>query len=490
MPDDGFRNDMVRRKEDEQGIKASPSTAAGSRLESKPQVQSLAEYQRARGSPPISNSSMQASSSSKPSSDYDSFARQEYFANRAAAAAVKAKIEMNLGASVATPNVGTMSQQQSGTVATRVGGPIQQPIRRGSPTMSEYDDPEQRIAAIKAQKEREKQQQLEEKQRQLEAAAAEYRQQRKLIEAKRALESNSQAVSSSHESANRSPGVAFSISFDDDKSPQPIQPVADAKDHRVSPAPRDSKAGMNSLPPKQPDRTDEISPSASNAAGRKGWSKPAPGESMVLSPLGVVSLPSSSSTTTTSSSKAEDGNEREVLNRVASRNQNRVQARQQAKVILRRLRDQKQREPSSLQSGVRKPSPSDTRVHDVLSSIQRAKESVEKAKASRSTSSSRNPKQSSSEATAINIAASDEMLEETLNKWLQINEDRSSSNEIIDDITAVVVDNNLSHALKSTSTAKEVEEDADLIIHEASPHDEVAYLQCELAKALMNIDDN
>lgn len=103
-------------------------------------------------------------------------------------------------------------------------------------------------------------------------------------------------------------------------------------------------------------QSSDSSRSGNSSAPRQRWSRPGTGEEIVVAPVGVISLsPQSIKSSASTEVTASDDGDLKVLKRMRSRNLERVNARQQAKDILRKLRDQKQSE--SKQSNEKRHSP-------------------------------------------------------------------------------------------------------------------------------------
>ena len=399
--------------------------------------------------------------------EYESAARREFFANRAAAQASKARVE----ALERGDRVGASSSSGAGVVVQHNN--VRSPMGRADPRgddrgeraererlkekemdrqherdrergrgrerererereIERTTDPETRIALMKAHKLREQERLVAEKNRQLQEAHMVQREERRRIEDRRLLE---------REKGGEGGGGA--LAFDIDFS-----------NHRraASSPPRTSHRAAVVAPPEMPARKIEIDSSSSNADvkalphQRKGWGPPvdlpAPALVPAISPLSSDSKENDANFDNTintyrRASRAEEFvedkdddednqgggdtpmNESLVLRRLEERKDQHQKAREQAKEVFRKLREQRHKQVqagklptgsavvvrkkselakngvnvsvTSTESPLRSPSPSRSeasiaskvarvyRLKDVMGSVARAKESVDLA---------------------------------------------------------------------------------------------------------------
>lgn len=234
---------------------------------------------------------------------YESAARREYFASRAAAQAYKAKVEAMERAERGG------GSGNGGSSSNLLGAPSQpqllqqQQQRRPSGGIDYSDmDPEQRIAMIKAQREREKQQEIALKEQQMKAAIEQHREERRRF-------SQQQQQQFGHEDprdvdpyaaaggaaggagGRRSKGA---IAFDIDLKSDDISSVRSSNNHQKAqsrwsierdaqrkPSAGDANVGNSAnvqaapaivAPSKTP--TGGASSSGSNGSSRRGWGPP------------------------------------------------------------------------------------------------------------------------------------------------------------------------------------------------------------------------
>ena len=216
--------------------------------------------------------------------EYESIARREFFANRAAAMKVKAKVDaMERG--IPAPSSAREEKQQQ----------LQQ-------QHNEVDiDPEQRIAAIKAQKERQKEEALELREKQLQLAHEANRLQRKQAEK----------------------AVAFEIILDNEGGD------GSSRNGRNK-----SENGINELQTMLP-------------KPRKQWGPP-PDQDELQQISSQESSPRAGGDSDVATAEVERANEKNVLKRLEGIQDQHTQARQKAKEIFRLLRDK--RKATSLKS--------------------------------------------------------------------------------------------------------------------------------------------
>eukprot|EP00981_Chlorochromonas_danica_P000405 scaffold96_cov167-Ochromonas_danica.AAC.12 len=426
-------------------------------LQSRP----LAEVQDRRQQSSRPTGQMVVQATPQGNNSYESAARREYFNNRAAAQAVKAKVEAQ-GREVTTPassSANTAQSEQQVTMAM---------------------DPQVRIAQLRAQREKERDRELAMKEAAFKAAIEENREERRRLEARKQ-----------------------SVAFDIDLGPSRASPSSAS----VAPA----------AAPVAPANGGGVAP-----AKRRGWGPPVEA-SDILAAKGI----SPSQQPIEEDPANETMGEGEVLHRIQVKRQSQLDMRSQAKEVLSRLREQRRRpaKPVGRGAGASRneqagASPMRQRLMAIMKQVEEAKESVMKAidappqvggngRSGKSESEAKVREEVREVQNLENHAASEEVdddLEDTLAVWLEQQKrgvtlrrkgargERAASDDVEDDpavmlyvtepINAAILD-------ESKQDSKNADyEDRPLKGVLGGDDVEVVGLQCMLAKALMDDDDN
>eukprot|EP00599_Poterioochromonas_sp_BG-1_P006361 CAMPEP_0173142318 /NCGR_PEP_ID=MMETSP1105-20130129/6021_1 /TAXON_ID=2985 /ORGANISM="Ochromonas sp., Strain BG-1" /LENGTH=996 /DNA_ID=CAMNT_0014055695 /DNA_START=91 /DNA_END=3081 /DNA_ORIENTATION=- len=387
-------------------------------------VKSLAEIQAER----------QQTSNYESNSEY---ARREYFERRAAAQAVKMRVE---------------SYERGGydpgnAVALRQGG------RR--PSDSEYStnnhnhpsdndnlvglNPEQRIAMLKAQREKEKEREIAEKERQMKQAIEQQREERRRSE------------------ANQKPkAIAFDIDINSDR--------VEAKNVKVRDVPvaapvndvgsADQKYSKHQ---RKPSNTEETN-SNQNRPVKKGWGPPVEASEIfqargIQPPSNIDKTPPSQrygnrrdgdakEGNSNSNSDVEDfgsndflavGNERgeeeednrEILKRIEYKRRSQLEVRQQAREVLTKLREQRQLQVKNRRSQPREVSPMRRREAENLSVVGESRSGRRSPMRSRAEIEAR---EKANAAAPVSASGKERRPSGTESKLVSASEDRSRSN--------------------------------------------------------------
>lgn len=425
------------------------------------QPRSLADVQDRRQQSSRPTAQMVVQPTPQGNNSYESAARREYFANRAAAQAVKAKVE---------------AQGRDVTPTTSIASTGQQSDQQATIAM----DPQVRIAQLRAQREKERDREMAMKEAAFKAAIEENREERRRLEA-------------------RKQSVAFEI----DLGPSHASPSPAS----VAPAAAPAPASGGGVAP----------------AKRRGWGPPVDA-SDILAAKGISPSPQPIEEDPENDTMGEG----EVLHRIQVKRQSQLDMRSQAKEVLSRLREQRRRPAAKAvgrgagasrneQAGA---SPMRQRLMAIMKQVEEAKESVMKAidappqvggngRSGKSESEAKVREEVREVQNLENHAASEEVdddLEDTLSVWLEQQKrgvtlrrkgargERAVSDDVEDDpavmlyvtepINAAILD-------ESKEDGKNADyEDRPLKGVLGGDDVEVVGLQCMLAKALMDDDDN
>jgi len=450
-------------------------------------------YQPQQYNQPRTNYPPNQSSIITKGNDYDSIARQEFFSNRAAAKAVKAKVE-----ALEKGQIDIQSDRQHVI-----------PSDRRISTINDTDSAEERIAKIKAQREKDKYAELAERQRLIAEAHAANREQRRQMELNR----------------ERNNKINESISFDIDISAAPADPIQQPTANlRVL-----QRRSNRNKETNEHDTEIEVD----TKQKRRGWQIPNK-EDIIVAPVGIVTLDSNRNVSYNQQSlgvrndanvkktdrsidqvdritnsdiqpkltdkpldtidKEEDGHS--VMRRLKQKYETKEAARIKAKEIFRKLRDQKQIESNKRtnesSNKVKDRNIDSNKLNSIINNINNVKQSLNQLTPIRVRSYSNDSNIKIQSNNVMNnietIEENDVELQNTLNYWLDNNDNTKLDHEIEDNIKTskdYIVKNNMNMNSYNDCNydAKEVDEDVE--------DNEVTDLQCALAQALINeVDDD
>jgi len=461
--------------------------------------------------------------------EYESAARREFFANRAMAQAVKAKVEaLERGGDPASTPANHYQQQHQ----------QQQPHQRASPTIHE-GDAEARIAFLKAQRERDRDRSIAEQEAQLKAAYAAQREERRRLEARVKQQDGAP--------------MAFEISFADGAAKPSMQPLGSERNGS-------DKADPRSPPRKGKDAADadEVTPPRQ----RKGWGPPLAALPTRAPSNAASDAPQAPPLTSSVAEEVEEvltqreyekllkerdpqvaDDEARVRRRLDAQRDHQHEARARAKEVFRKLREKREQQakrgggggggaasPSKHGRGLRTSASSvevgngganrasAAGLQDVLQGVARAQEAVDKAVASAAVAAAAKnhgpkgpPKAEDKRGAAGGDDEIDDDLRETIDSWLnhvggrggwlknasaRRLEDKGAKDSDPDEIEIEEEEESKRHVYQGTaplqgraSAAAEAKHDRAREVDDedegAEADDAVAELQCMLAQELL-----
>lgn len=267
---------------------------------------------------------------------YESAARREFFANRAAALAVKAKVESYERGPL--PNAGQGGGGGMSSAIALAGGPSRRP---SDPSLDM--DPETRIAQLRAQRERERDREIALKEQQFKQAIEANREERRRLEALKQAQAQGQG----------SDRVRAAVAFQIDVLPSPSLGAGGAQAKPIG----GNRSASSSADAKSSDGGSGTGGSGGGSGKRRSWGPPVDGND-ILAAKGLAPGPSEEEDvdggSVGSNGSLLAGSE-QVLRRMEVKRQSMLDMRNQARDVLSKLREQhlKERQSTGAARGTR-----------------------------------------------------------------------------------------------------------------------------------------